>query len=101
MNFVSEIAHTQRRALITWCVLVAATLVSWWLAGEHEFDANKKTLFGTVMILTIAFAKIRFIGREFMELRTAPRALKIIFDMWAVGVWGVLVGFYLLIGVQN
>jgi Prokaryotic Cytochrome C oxidase subunit IV len=81
-------------------VLVAATLASWWLAGEHELGANT-ALIGAALILTIAFAKIRFIGTEFMELRTAPRALRIIFDMWVVGVWGGLLGLYLLFGAQN
>jgi hypothetical protein len=97
MSILSEMANTQRRALITWVVLVAATVASWWLASDHGLGTNS-VLIGTVLILTIAFAKIRFIGTEFMELRTAPTALKIIFDLWVVGVWGVLIGLYLLFG---
>jgi Prokaryotic Cytochrome C oxidase subunit IV len=101
MRLLSEMANTQRRALITWGALVAATLASWWMAGEHKVDEDNQTLVGTVLILTIAFAKIRFVGTEFMELRTAPRALRFIFDLWVVGVWGVLIGLYLLFGTQS
>jgi Prokaryotic Cytochrome C oxidase subunit IV len=101
MNIISEMANTQRRALITWVVLVVATLASWWLAEGHALGAGNKPLIGALLILTIAFAKIRFVGAEFMELRTAPRALQIIFDLWVVGVWGILIGLYLLFGVQN
>jgi Prokaryotic Cytochrome C oxidase subunit IV len=100
MNIIAEIANTQRRALIAWGVLVTATLVSWWWAGDHAFGTNG-ALIGAMLILSIAFAKIRIIGQEFMELRTAPRALKIIFDLWVVGVWSMLIGLYFLFGAQN
>jgi Prokaryotic Cytochrome C oxidase subunit IV len=101
MNIISEMANTQRRALITWVVLVVATLASWWLAEGHAPDAGNKPVIGALLIVTISFAKIRFVGSEFMELRTAPTALKVFFDLWVVGVWGVLIGLYLLFGVQN
>jgi hypothetical protein len=39
-----------------------------------------------VLTILIAFAKIYFIGRDFMELRSAPSSLRTAFNVWVVAV---------------
>lgn len=78
---------------IVWLGLVAATLLSF-----HVAPADGKTpghaLAGT-LVLTIAFLKVRLIGRYFMELRTSPRLLRGLFDLYCVSVLTVLLAMYL------
>jgi len=49
----------------------------------------------TTLVLAIAFAKVRYIGLWFMELRTAPATLRPAFSAWVVLTWGVLIILYL------
>ena len=65
--------------------LILATCITWWLGSASSLRGGA---FGVAAILTIliAFAKIYFIGREFMELRLAPPALRIAFNIWVGGV---------------
>lgn len=71
-------AGSRRRVAAVWLVLVAATLFSWESArssGDYRLASSA--------VLLIAFVKARLIGLEFMELRAAPLALRLIFEGWA------------------
>jgi hypothetical protein len=46
-------------------------------------------------VLVIAFAKTWAVGRWFMELRFAPRALRLAFDGWVVVAGATVVALYL------
>lgn len=82
-------ANAGRRAAVVWVMLIVATCCSWeWvrLPGDQRVA-------GTAVLL-IAFLKSRLIGREFMELRSAPRPLLLVFEGWVVAACGGLIGLY-------
>lgn len=79
------------RVAVVWFVLLAATLLSW----ESARSAGDYRL-ASVVVLLIAFLKARLIGLEFMELRTAPRMLRSIFEAWTVVACAALLALYLL-----
>lgn len=70
-----------RRMSVTWAVLVAVTVLSGWLGGY-----GAAALGGLVapLVLAFAFAKAWVVGREFMDLRSAPRGLRLAFDAWVL-----------------
>jgi len=75
----------------TWTLLTAATSVSWYLGDGHgAVDV------ASVAVLAVAFVKVYLVGREFMELRTAPTALHTLFAGWCTVVCTALVGLYLV-----
>lgn len=75
-----------------WIALVALTLVSWWVGGDHGIASVR--IAGAV-VLVVAFVKLRFVGLYFMELRDAPRPMRIAFETWCVGVCALLVAMSL------
>jgi caa(3)-type oxidase subunit IV len=79
------------RVAVVWLVLLAATLLSW--ESAHSADGYR---LASAVVLLIAFLKARLIGLEFMELRTAPRALRFIFEAWVVVACGTLLALYSL-----
>jgi heme/copper-type cytochrome/quinol oxidase subunit 4 len=81
------------RVTAVWALLVAATLLSFWLGTDHGLSSAEAR---TVIILVVAFVKVRFVGLYFMELRTAPVALRALFEGWCLVVCLGLIGFYLL-----
>ena len=86
-----SIAHAGRPVLVVWLVLMAATLVSWWLGDGHG-----ATRLAGVLVIVTGFAKISLIGDHFMELRTAPWELRAAFHGWCVLVPTVLCAMYLI-----
>lgn len=77
------------RITAVWLLLVIATLVSWESAqagGDHRLT--------TSAVLVIAFVKVRFIGLDFMELRSAPRPLRTVFELWLLVVCAALLVLY-------
>jgi Prokaryotic Cytochrome C oxidase subunit IV len=72
-------------ASAVWIFLIAATVVSWTLGTDHGFGPNGYTL-ASVLILLIAFIKVRFVGLYFMELREAPMLLRGLFETYCIAV---------------
>jgi heme/copper-type cytochrome/quinol oxidase subunit 4 len=81
------------RTSYVWLGLVLATLASWLLGVGHDLPHQ----YAAVAIIVIACAKVHFVGRYFMELREAPKALMAVFDGWVCVVCSVLIGLYLLV----
>jgi hypothetical protein len=81
------------RTTLVWLGLVLATVVSWQLGTGQGLSGES----AGVTILVIAFIKARFVGRYFMEIRDAPRALQVGFDAWVIVVAAALVGIYTLV----
>lgn len=77
------------RAVVVWLVLVALTVTNPLLgsegAGSHW----------AVAILTIAVVKVRFVGLDFMELRSAPTAMRLVFEAYCLVLWAVLAACFL------
>lgn len=78
---------------LVWLVLVAATAMTA-LVGLEQSAAS--TAAGLVL-LAVAFVKVRLVGIHFMELGNAPTPLRLLFEGYAVGVFAVLVVLYLVL----
>ncbi|WP_250907677.1 cytochrome C oxidase subunit IV family protein [Nonomuraea sp. NEAU-A123] len=70
---------------------MGATATSWYLGDGH----GTRQL-ATVVVLVLAFAKVYLVGRYFMELREAPRALHLLFGGWTVVVCAILIAMFIL-----
>jgi hypothetical protein len=84
------------RLTYVWVVLSAITILSWWLGrtardGGHFVSSTPVTL----GVLAIALVKARLIMQQFMEVRTAPRWLLLVTDIWLVIFFGAVLVIYL------
>ncbi|MEV6041424.1 cytochrome C oxidase subunit IV family protein [Nonomuraea sp. NPDC052116] len=86
-----EASSGKNRAVVAWLVLMGATAVSWYLGDGH--GARR---FATVVVLAVAFAKVYLVGRYFMELGQAPRALRLLFGGWTVMVCAALITMFVV-----
>lgn len=93
---MSTLIRTSRTAVIVWAGLVLATLASWWLGVESGGAPGDGASVATAAVIVIAFAKIRFVGRHFMELRGAPRVLRLALDAYVAVVGSTLVVLYVV-----
>jgi hypothetical protein len=80
------------RTTLVWAVLVAATVFSF------EVGVGAGAWLNGIAILIVAFAKVRLVAQDFMEVRHAPKGLQIAADLWIGGVCTLLVGLYVLGG---
>ncbi|HEX6389559.1 MAG TPA: cytochrome C oxidase subunit IV family protein [Solirubrobacteraceae bacterium] len=72
-----------------WVLLMAATVLSVAVGGAHGT---------TVLVLAVAFVKVRFIGLYFMELRDAPPLLRLAFEGWCLLIGTLVIVMYLVRG---
>jgi heme/copper-type cytochrome/quinol oxidase subunit 4 len=76
-----------------WVLMIVATLLSFWLGTDHGLSSAEAR---TVLIMVVAFVKVRLVGLYFMELREAPTMLRALFEGYCVLACAVLLGFYLI-----
>lgn len=88
---ITQLSESQRLTL-TLGVLCAVTLVTWWLGHE---TAGHSAVIG-LSVLAIAFVKVLLIISEFMEVRTAPRWLRLFTTGWLAAVAAVSVSLFLI-----
>lgn len=79
----------RNRAGFSWLLLVAATVLTWAVGAEHGTGSLI-----AIVVLAIAALKVRLVGLDFMELRHAPTALRVMFEVYCVGIWAVLSALY-------
>ena len=85
-----------RTTTYAWIVLSAITIVSWWLAPGPAHGATAAASVPiTVAVIVLAFIKGRLIIQYFMEVRTAPRWLKLFTDAWLTILWAGVLAIYL------
>lgn len=82
------------RILIIWLVLVVLTVANP-LLGTGEASGGTDSEILATAILTIAVVKVRFVGLDFMELRAAPRPMRLVFEAYCLILWAVLVACFL------
>ena len=70
-----------------WVLLVAVTLLAWWLAEVEQ----KLAVATTMAIIFTACVKIWIIGYQFMELKIAPAFLRYGFLLWLVAISCILI----------
>lgn len=70
------------RLFAVWALLVGVTLVSSGIGGTEVAARIGNASAVTVAVLSIAFAKSWAVMSEFMELRSAPMALRLLATVW-------------------
>lgn len=83
-----------RRLTLVWAVLLALTFGSFVVGIEQSADFAGAA---AIAIIGIALLKVRLIGLHFMDVRVAPTALRVLFEGYALVVFGVLVVLELLV----
>jgi hypothetical protein len=78
---------------VVWLGLIGLTLLSWWLGTDHGIHDAR---FASVVVLLVAFAKVRLVGLDFMELRHAPLPLRLLLEGWCAIVCTAVVAMYLV-----
>lgn len=81
-------------ASLVWFALCALTIVSWILGTEHGFGADQHAQ-ASVVIFAVAIFKVRLVGLYFMELKSAPIALRGMFEGYCLVLFGLLTAMYL------
>lgn len=79
-------------ATAVWVLLITATGVSWVLGNQHGIHGHE---LASVIILLIAFVKVRLVGLYFMELREAPNVLRGLFEAYCLIVCALLLGVFI------
>lgn len=79
-----------RRITLVWVLLLALTFGSF-LVGIEQGAGFASV--GAVIIVGIAMLKVRLIGLHFMDVRSAPLALRGLFEGYVLAVFAVLVAF--------
>ncbi len=85
----------KRRALIVWLILSAITLA--YLALDRAADSRgtyRASSVVTTVAILLALVKVRYIFREFMQVRNAPTLLSRLTDLWVVLIGAALLGSY-------
>ncbi|MFV2174071.1 cytochrome C oxidase subunit IV family protein [Actinomadura sp. LOL_016] len=93
----AETLRRDRRAiLVAWAALSAATVLAWLLSpGESRAETTVgKELVAAVVVLGLI--KCRLIISYFMEVRHAPRRLRLATDAWLAVLWTTLLAIYLI-----
>ena len=81
----------RRSSTLVWAVLMLATVVTTWVLSKDIVAVRP----GTVAIIAIAAYKVRLVLLHFMELRHAPRALRVVFETWVLVVACAMIALYL------
>lgn len=77
-----------RRVTLIWALLLALTFGSFVIGIEQGAGFASAA---AVIIIGIALFKVRLIGLHFMDVRIAPRPLRLIFEGYVLLVFTVLV----------
>jgi hypothetical protein len=88
MNFGSR----RKRLVAVWVGLITATALSCVLCSTSSVLDPRDA---SVVIVLIAFIKIRYVIMDFMELRSAPLAMRIMANCWLLCASGAILLLYL------
>jgi Prokaryotic Cytochrome C oxidase subunit IV len=83
-----------RRVTLVWVLLLCLTFVSFAVGLEQGAGVASAA---AVVILGLALFKVRLIGIHFMELRVAPRPLRLLFEGYVLAVFATLVTLDLVV----
>jgi hypothetical protein len=87
----------EKRLFVVWIALSLISVLQLWLSsanGEATLTPNAAI---TVGVIAMALVKVRFIVREFMEVRHAPALLCRLTDAWIAITAVALLGSYFLV----
>lgn len=80
-------AGVPTRTTVVWSVLLVITVTSAFVGTGHLPAASPRV--SGALVVGAAFVKAYLVGRHFMEVRTAPRPLRVVFGAWT-GLFGSL-----------
>ena len=78
----------------TWVLLSVITAISWALGSKHGDAPFAPNMAITGAVVLFSLIKVRFIIREFMEVRSCPNWIKRLSDAWLVVAFALLGGIY-------
>lgn len=88
-------ATTTARLTYVWLALCLLTAMSWSVSPGHADGRVGVSVPATCAVLALGFVKARLVISHFMEVRTAPRWLRLVTDGWLVALWGAILALYL------
>lgn len=77
-----------------WALLIAGTLLSWFLGTGHGFADDGDHTLVTVAVILVAGIKAHLVGNWFMELREAVSWLRMAFGAYVVSACAAMLWFY-------
>lgn len=84
----------QHSAIMAWLVLVTLTALSWYLSLDLTVGIDNSHRITSSGLLLLAFFKVRLVIIHFMELGSAPRILRLMFEAWVLVVCCLLISMY-------
>ncbi len=79
------------RIALVWLGLTIVTLISWQISYVGRAGLSPD-LTVSMAVIVIAVIKARFVLREFMEVGHASRWLRVLSDVWVVGLPAAILG---------
>jgi|EndMetStandDraft_3_1072993.scaffolds.fasta_scaffold00270_25 cytochrome c oxidase subunit IV len=76
-----------RRVTLVWMLLLGITFASFVVGVEQGAGVASAA---AVVIIGLALCKVRLIGIHFMDVRVAPRPLRLIFETYVLAVFVTL-----------
>ncbi len=76
-----------RRVTLVWMLLLGITFASFVVGVEQGAGVASAA---AVVIIGLALCKVRLIGIHFMDVRVAPRPLRLIFEAYVLAVFVTL-----------
>lgn len=80
------------RISVVWLILVGVTVLSW--EAGHGMISNLDL--ARAAVIGVAFFKVRYVILDFMEIRHAPVAMRLVGEIWALVVCTALIGLYVI-----
>ena len=87
---MSSLIKTRETAV--WVVLMVISSITW-LLGSHHGLVGDDTRYDVVILLALAFFKVRLVIHYFMEVRHAPLELKLSCEAWVLASFFIFTGF--------
>lgn len=80
--------------IVVFSLLVALTFISFWSTEDSSLVQYRDGALIMVGILALALIKVRLVIMHFMEVKHAPIALRILFEVWLIVVYVAMCGVY-------
>ncbi len=88
-----------QRATYIFAALVLLSCLGFWLtAGRGAAGLHEAQSVIWAQVVVIACIKVRWIMLDFMELRTAPKKMRLLFELWVVALGAALISINWLVG---
>lgn len=86
---------THRDTTGVWIALCVITIVTWFLSPAFRGADMTTSVPITIAVVVLGLIKCRLIIRHFMDVRRAPRWLRLSTDGWLLALWAGVLAIYL------